>query len=83
MGNVKSTLKRCYTRPVTGWTHSTVILNWLNRQGLYKQFVANRVTKILKKVHKVYVPTKQTPADIGNSGSLLSKIPNICWKGPS
>ena len=25
----------------------------------------------------------QNPADIGSRGSLLSKIPDICWKGPS
>ena len=65
-------------------------MHWLNRQGLYKHFVANRVTKA--KVHKVYikhikwyyVPTKQNPADIiGSRDRLLTKNPDIWWKGPS
>ena len=83
--NVKVALKHCNIRSITGWTDNTVILHWLNRQGLYKQFVANRVTKILEKeyIKWYYVPTKQNPADIGSRGSLLSKIPDIWWKGPS
>ena len=44
MENVKTALKRCNVRSVTGCTDSTVVLHWLNRQGFYKQFVANRVT---------------------------------------
>ena len=83
--NVKVALKHCNIRSITGWTDSTVVLHWLNRQGLYKQFVANRVTKILEKeyIKWYYVPIKQNPADIGSRGSLLSKIPDIWWKGPS
>ena len=77
--NVKAALKRCNIRSVTGWTDSTVVLHWLNRQGPYKQFVANIVTKILEKEHIkwYYVPTKQNPTDIGRRDSLLSKIPDI------
>ena len=30
-----------------------------------------------------YVPTRDNPADLGSRGSLLSKIPEIWWKGPS
>ena len=83
--NVKTALKRCNIRSITGWTDITLILHWLNRQGLCKQFVANRVTKILEKeyIKWYYVPTKQNPTDIGNKGSLLSNIPDIWWKGPS
>ena len=83
--NVKVALKHCNIRSITGWTDNTVILHWLNRQGLYKQFVANRVTKILEKeyIKWYYVPTKQNPADIGSRGSLLSKIPGSWWNGPS
>ena len=68
--NVKTALKRCNVRSVTGCTDSTVVLHWLNRQGLYKQFVANRVTEILEKEQMkfYYVPTKQNPADIGSRG---------------
>ena len=83
--NVKVALKRRNIRSITGWTDSTIVLHWLNRQGLHKQFVANRVTKILEKKYMkwYYVPTKQNPADIRSRGSLLSKIPDIWWKGPS
>ena len=54
-------------------------------QRLYKQFVVNRVSKILEKeyIKWYYVPTKQNPADIGSRGSLLNKISDIWWKGPS
>ena len=83
--NVKAALKRCNIRSVTGWTDSKVVLRWLNRQGFYKQFVVNRVTKILEKeyIKWYYVPTKQNPADTGRMGSMLSKIPDIWWKSPS
>ena len=37
--NAKSALKRYNIRSVTGWTDSTVVLHWLKRQGLYKQYV--------------------------------------------
>ena len=85
MENVKVALKRCNIRSVTGWTDNTVVLHWSNRQGLYKQFVANRVTKTLEKeyIKWNYVPPKQSPADTGSRGSMLSKIPDIWWKGPS
>ena len=47
--NVKVALKRYKVKSVTGSADSTVVLHWLNRQGLYKQFVADRVTAILEK----------------------------------
>ena len=79
--NVKAALKRCNIRSVNGCTDSAVVLYWLNRQGLYKQFVANRVTKTSEKEYMkwYYVPTKQDTADIGSRGSLLGKIPEIWW----
>ena len=30
-----------------------------------------------------YVPTRDNPADLGSRGSLLTKILEICWEGPS
>ena len=30
-----------------------------------------------------YVPTRDNPADLGSRGSLLTKIPEIWWEGPS
>ena len=66
-------MKYCNLRSITGWADSTVVLHWLNRQGLYKQFVANRITKILEKEYKkwYYFPIKKSPADIGSMGILL------------
>ena len=54
---------------MTWWTDRTVVLHWLNIQALYKQSVANRVTKVLEKkyVKRNYVPTKQNPADGGSN----------------
>ena len=64
---------------MSGWTDRTVVLHWLKRQGLYKQFVANRVSNILEKeyIKWYYVPNKQNPAGIRSRGSPLSKIPDI------
>ena len=83
--NVKAAVKHCNIRSVTGWTDSTVVLYWLNRRGIYKQFEANRVINILEKgyIKWYYVPTKQNPGDIGSRGSLLSKISDIWRKCPS
>ena len=77
-------MKCCNLRSITGWADSTVVLHWLNRQGFYKQFVANRITKILEKEYKkwCYFPIKKSPVDIGSMGILLSKIPDIWWKDP-
>ena len=85
LGNVKAALKSCHVRSISGWTDSTVVLHCLNRQGLYKQFAVNRVSKILEKgyIKWYYVPIKQNPADIGSRGILLSKILDIWWEGPS
>ena len=80
--NVKAALKHFNIRSFTGWTDSTVVVHWFKRQGLYKQFVTNRVTMILEReyIKWYYVLTKQNPVDIGSRGS---KIPDICWKGSS
>ena len=47
--NVKAALERCNIRSVARWTDSKVVLHWLKRQVLSKQFVANRVTRVLEK----------------------------------
>ena len=58
--NVKAALKRCNIRSIARWTICTVILDWMKRQGLHKQFTAKRVSKILKKdyMKRYFVPTK-------------------------
>ena len=32
--DVKAALKRCNIRSITGWAYNTVVLHWLNRQGV-------------------------------------------------
>ena len=55
--------------PITAkfaWTDSTVCLHWMQRGGVYKQFVTNRVIKIDEEKRTWgHVPTGQNPADIG------------------
>ena len=85
IANVKAALKNQNVRSVTEWTDSTVVLYLLNGQGSYNQFLRNRVNKTLERdgINWQYVPTRDNPADLGSRGSLLSKIPEIKWKGPS
>ena len=61
------------------------MLYWLNGQGSYNQFVRNRVNKILERddINWQHVVTRDNPADLGSRGSLLTKIPQIWWKGLS
>ena len=60
------------------------MLYWLNGQGSYNLFVRNRVSKILEKdINWQHVLARDNPADLGCRGSLLTKFPKICWKGPS
>ena len=74
--NVKSALESQNMRSVTGWTHSTVVLYWLNKKGNYKQFVGNRLNQIREKefVNWCFVSTKENPADIAIKGSLIKNI---------
>ena len=85
ISNVQSDLKSQIVRSSVGWTDSTVVSHWLNGQGGYNQLVRNRVTKILERnnFNWQYVPTRDNPADLGSRGSLLNKIPELSWKGPS
>ena len=66
------------------WLDSTVALYWINDQGEYRQFVANRVQKIRQHENVTWhhVPTAENPADIGSRGGKVSG--NTLWKeGPS
>ena len=66
------------------WLDSTVALYWINGQGEYRRFVANRVKKIRehKRVIWHYVTTDQNPADLGSRGGFVTN--NELWQhGPS
>lgn len=62
------------------WLDSTVVLYWIQGRGKYKQFVANRVSKIQKhpNISWQHVPTKENPADLGSRGS--SQLDDL-WRG--
>ena len=61
------------------------MLYWLNGQESCNQFVQNRFNKILKRddINCHYVPCKENPAYLGIRESLLTKILEIWWTGPS
>lgn len=64
------------------WLDSTVVLYWLRGRGKYKQFVENRVDKILGHTDVAwhYVPTKENPADSGSRGS--NQLDDLLRHGP-
>ncbi|XP_028405809.1 uncharacterized protein LOC114528390 [Dendronephthya gigantea] len=83
--NVRKVLSHLPVISVCAWSDSTVCLQWINGQGNYKQFVANRVKKITEKqIEWKYVPTLENPADIGSRGTTRDLQANETWmKGPS
>ncbi|XP_028419005.1 uncharacterized protein LOC114544617 [Dendronephthya gigantea] len=66
------------------WLDSTVALYWINGQGEYRQFVANRLKKIQEheRVKWHHVPTHENPADLGSRGGTIDE--NEFWqRGPA
>ena len=61
---------------------STVVLYWLQGNGTFKQFVANRVNKINchKDVEWHYLPTKDNPADLRSRGT--KQLSELWRNGP-
>ncbi|XP_028409519.1 uncharacterized protein LOC114532142 [Dendronephthya gigantea] len=83
VSNVESAIDQRAVSSVHCWLDSTVALYWINGQGEYRQFVANRVAKIQAhtRVEWHHVPTKQNPADVGSRGG--SVVGNELWSnGP-
>ena len=66
------------------WLDSTVALHWLNDNGEYRQFVANRVNKMKghENVSWRHVPTLDNPADLGSRGGDVTKAV-LWWNGPT
>ena len=66
------------------WLDSTVALYWIQGRGDYRQFVANRVSKIQQHDHVTWhhVPTSQNTADLGSRGGAVED--DQLWKeGPT
>ena len=85
VANVKDALQDQPIRSVYGWLDTTVALHWIKGGGsIYKQFVANRVSKIREKDYITWRHgnTDQSPADVGSRGCDRAKLPNLWLKGP-
>ena len=84
-GNIKTALTNLNIGNVFGWTDSTVVLHWLEKNGNYNQSVNNRVDKIKEKdcITWRYVPTNENPADIESRGVYGNRIPSLWCKGPT
>ena len=65
------------------WLDSTVALHWIRSPGEYKQFVSNRVEKILTHSEVVWrhVGTSENPADLASRGGQVSNH-SLWWTGP-
>ena len=76
--NVQNALQNLPEPTIFGWLDSTVALHWIRGEGQYRQFVANRVSKINQhpEISWRHVPTKDNPADIASQGGHLSI--NLC-----
>jgi len=62
-----------------------VAFHWIKDEGsAYRQFVANRVSKIKDKDYITWkhVSIDQNPTDIGSKGSKGNKLPELWLKGP-
>ena len=76
--NVSNALKT-YLSP-----RSTVALHWILGNGLYRQFVTNRVTKIKQhqQIQWRHVPTADNPADLASRGGQVTNA-ELWWNGPT
>ena len=82
--NVSKALKDLPEPTVYGWLDSTVALHWILGNGLYRQFVTNRVTKIKQhqQIQWRHVPTTDSPADLASRGGQVTNA-ELWWNGPT
>ena len=85
ISNVKEALTGFPVEGVYGWLDSSVALHWIKRNGDYRQFVANRVSKIQQHsfIQWRYVRSDQNPADLGSRGGRVDKSAKLWWEGPA
>ena len=81
--NVQNALQNLPEPTIYGWLDSAVALHWIHGEGQYRQFVANRVSKIKQhpEIEWRHVPTRDNPADIASRGGSLSNK-TLWWNGP-
>ena len=82
--NVKTALEGFNVSQQHCWLDSSVALHWIGGDGTYKQFVANRVSKIRQHIDVKwrYVNTEENPADLASRGGSVNQN-DLWWKGPS
>lgn len=80
--NVENALQNLAKSTIFGWLYSTGALYWIQGEGQYRQFAANRVSKIKQhpEISWRHVPTKDNPADITSRGGTLCNKP-LWWNG--
>ena len=71
------------TEDIQCWLNGTVALHWLNNDGEYRRFVANRVKKIQSHPNTQWrrVPSSENPADLGSRGGGVNEA-ELWWNGP-
>ena len=82
--NVKNALKDLPEPTVYSWLDSTVALHWILGNGLYRQFVTNRVQKIKQhpRIQWRHVSTTHNPTDLASRGGHVTN-PELWWNGPA
>ena len=81
--NVRNALPKVPVPSIHAWIDSMVALHCMCGNGMYKQFVANRVAKIQAhpELQWRYVPTYDNPADIASREGTISSS-ELWWTGP-
>ena len=67
------------------WVDSTTVLYWLLSKVLSTVYVRKRVNRIaaLSNRDRKYVPTKETPSDLGTRGVKAERLTKFWYEGPS
>ena len=81
--NVKEALIGFPVTKVQCWSDSSVVLHWITGHGEYKQFVANRISKINEHQGVVWhhIPSASYPADLASRGGQVDSA-KLWWYGP-
>ena len=81
--NVKVALEGLPVSGINGWLDSSVALYWIQGSGQYKQFVENRVQKIVAhpEITWRHVPSQENPADVASRGGDVV-FSELWWNGP-
>ena len=81
--NMKNGQKDLPEPTIYGWLDRTVALHWILVSGQYRQFVVNRVCKIIEHpdILERYLPTSENPADLATRGGQVANA-ELWWNVP-